>query len=181
MWKVGALTGCALMMLGLSAGARAAAAHVNFVDPEHFTDHIRYGDQNEVVAKHAEIARHIEQLAARKLPADQTLDVEVLDIRLVGSDEGWPDALTSPPLRAPVRGSFGTSFRQTSTATWPSITLRYQLKQGEQVLAKGEESISDKAYLDRLNAYSNDDPLRFEKQLLDTWLQRRLVRHEAAR
>ncbi len=179
MWKVGALAGCALVF-GLSGGAQAATANVNFVDPEHFTDLNQHGDQKDVTAKRAEIARHIERLAASKLPADQTLEVDVLDVRLVGSDQGWPEALRSPPLNTATR-PFGNSLRQTSLATWPSITLRYQLKRGDQVLAKGEESISDRAYLDRLNAYSPDDPLRFEKTLLDNWVQQRLVRHEPAR
>ena len=177
MWKIAALAGCALMF-GLSGAAQAATANVTFVDPEHFTGGIQYGDeQKDLLAKRDEIARHIQQLAARKLPANQTLDVDVLEVRLVGSDQRWPEALTSPPLKTATM-PFGNSLRQTSLATWPSITLRYQLKQGDQVLAKGEESISDRAYLDHLNAYSPDDPLRFEKTLLDHWVQQRLVRHE---
>jgi len=41
---------------------------VVFVNPEKYTDIGRYADPREAAANQAEIARHIEQLAARNLP-----------------------------------------------------------------------------------------------------------------
>jgi hypothetical protein len=181
MMRSAALTGFALLMLGLSAGARAAAAHVNFVDPEHFTDLGRQGDDKDVAARRAEIARHIEELAGPNLPADQTLDVDVLDIRLAGEDERWPYALQDAPLTTRVTRPFAGDIRVARIGTWPRIKLRYQLKQGDQVVASGEESVADMKYLDRANSYPSDDTLRYEKQLLDDWFQRRLVQHQPAR
>ncbi|HEV3017686.1 MAG TPA: DUF3016 domain-containing protein [Burkholderiaceae bacterium] len=176
MVRSAALTGFALVMLSLSGGAQAASAHVNFVDPENFTDLGRYGNEKVITEKRAEIARHIEQLAARNLPADQTLQVDVLDVRLAGEDERWPDALRTPPLTTRIVRPFGGDIRSARNGTWPRIKLRYQLKQADQVLASGEESVADMKYLDRINSYSTDDSLRYEKQLLDDWFRHRLVK-----
>jgi len=66
------------------------------------------------------------------------------------------------------------------TVTWPSIKLRYVLKQGEQVLAGGEETVSDMAYLDHINSYPSSDPLRYDKRMLDRWFQQRLIERTAA-
>ena len=53
--------------------------------------------------------------------------------------------------------------------------LRYQLKLGDQVLASGEETVSDMDYLQRINAYPTSDPRRYEKRMLDDWFRQRLV------
>ena len=148
-------------MAGLSASALAGSAHVTFVNPEKFTDIGRYGDAREATDNRSEIARHIEKLAARELPPDQVLDVEVLDVSLAGRFEYrylWPREVR---VMRPV--------------TWPSIKLRYQLKLGDQVLAAGEETVSDMDYLQRINAYPTSDPRRYEKRMLDEWFQQRLV------
>jgi hypothetical protein len=153
--------GLALVMAGLSASALAGSAHVTFLNPEKFTDIGRYGDAREAADNRLEIARHIEKLAARELPPDQVLEVEVLDVTLAGRFEYrylWPREVR---VMRPV--------------TWPSIKLRYQLKLGDEVLASGEETVSDMDYLQRINAYPTSDPRRYEKRMLDDWFQQRLV------
>jgi hypothetical protein len=59
--------------------------------------------------------------------------------------------------------------------TWPSIKLRYQLRQDGQVVASGVETVADMRYLDLPNSYPDGDPLRYEKRMLDEWFSPRLV------
>lgn len=166
MWRILDRWLLALLMAGLSAGALAGSAHVSFLNPEKFTDIGPYGDEREAAQNRSEIARHIERLAARKLPADQVLEVAVLDVDLAGNFEPWH--------------FWPRDVRVMRTVTWPSIKLRYVLKQGEQVLASGEETVSDMAYLDHINSYSSSDPLRYDKRMLDRWFQQRLIERTAA-
>jgi len=147
--------------LGLSASAHAGSARVVFVNPEKFTDIGRYGDERETARNRSEIARHIEQLAARKLPANQSLDLEVLDVSLAGRFEPWRTRLYDVRIMRAV--------------TWPSIKLRYQLRQDGQVVASGVETVADMRYLDLPNSYPDGDPLRYEKRMLDEWFSPRLV------
>jgi hypothetical protein len=136
------------------------------VSPEKFTDAGRYGDEREAAANRTEIAQQIEQLAARKLPAGQRLEVEVLDVVLAGFLE--------------YRPFWNEQVRVMRDATWPSIKLRYRLTQGEQVVASGEETVSDMRYLERPNPYSTTDRLRYEKRMLDEWFEERIVERKAA-
>jgi hypothetical protein len=152
------------------------------VNPDQFTDIGRYGDGREAAGNRAELARHIEHLAASKLPADQTLEVEILDVTLAGRLESWSTGLHDVP-RFASRGAwpFGSDVRVMRSATWPSIKLRYRLTQGEQVVASGEESVSDMSYLDWPNSYPSGDSLRYEKSMLDSWFHQRLVQHQPPR
>jgi hypothetical protein len=166
MWRILDRWVLAVLMAGLSAGALAGSAQVSFVNPGKFSDIGPYGDEREAAQNRSEIARHIEQLAARKLPADQLLEVEVLDVDLAGRFEPWH--------------FWARDVRVMRTVTWPSIKLRYVLKQGEQVLASGEETVADMAYLDHINTYPSSDPLRYDKRMLDRWFQQRLTERKAA-
>jgi len=149
----------------LSAGALAAGADVTFVNPEKFTNIGRYADQKEASHNQTEVAHFIEQLAARRLPTEQALQVEVLDVDLAG-------------LVAARRRAYDV--RVMRSVTWPSLKLRYRLVLGKQVLVSGEETVADMDYLQRPNPYSTDDPLRYEKRMLDEWFQKRLVNREPA-
>jgi hypothetical protein len=149
------------VMAGLCASALAGGAHVTFLNPEKFTDIGRYADARDAADNRLEIARHIEKLAARELPPDQVLDVEVLDVALAGRFE--------------YRHVWPREVRVMREVTWPSIKLRYQLKLGDEVLAAGEETVADMDYLRRINAYPSSDPRRYEKRMLDDWFQQRLV------
>jgi hypothetical protein len=149
------------------AAAAAATSNVTFVDPEKFTDIARYGDQREAARTRGEIERFIKELAARRLPSEQALQIDVLDVHRAGMIEPW--RFRSYDVRV------------MRSATWPSMKLRYRLTLGDQVLASGEEAISDMSYLDRPNPYSTDDPLRYEKLMLSAWFQNRLVDRKPVR
>jgi len=160
-WNLASRLSLALAMAGLSATALGGSAHVTFVHPEKFTDIGRYGDARDAEDNRLEIARHIEKLAARELPPDQVLNVEVLDVALAGRFE--------------YRYLWSSEVRVMRPVTWPSAKLRYQLTLGDEVLAAGEETVADMDYLRRINAYPTSDPRRYEKRMLDDWFQQRLV------
>jgi Protein of unknown function (DUF3016) len=165
-WHVACRLGLGLAVASLSAGALAGTAHVTFLNPEKFTDIGRYGDAREAAENRSQIAQHLEKLAARELPPDQALDVEVLDVALAGRFE--------------YRHLWPREVRVMRAVTWPSIKLRYRLKLGDQVLAAGEETVSDMDYLQRINAYPTSDPRRYEKRMLDEWFEQRLVERKQA-
>jgi hypothetical protein len=156
--------GLALLMAGSWAGAWAGSARVTFVKPEGFADIGPRNDDRRAEEVLSGIARHIEQLAARQLPADQVLEADVLDVNMAGYLEPrhyWE------PSRVAIEG------------TPPSIRLRYRLTRGESVLASGEETVSDPAYLHFVNRYPTTDRLRFEKRMLDRWFADRFGAQEA--
>jgi hypothetical protein len=156
-----------LLLIGLLAGALAGTARSVFVQPEKFTDIGPFGDRREAAANCDEIARHLQELAAAKLPQEQTLEVDVLDVDMGGRLEPWRHRI--PEVRV------------MRAVTWPSIKLRYRLSAGGQVLASGEETLADMDYLERINAYPTGDSLRYEKRMLDDWFQKRLIERKPAR
>ena len=149
------------VQFALSAAVMAGTVNVVFVQPEHFTDIGKWPRDRSAAENESEISRHLEQLAARTLPAAQSLSVEVLDVDLAGRLE-------------PQRRS-GDQIRVMRGVTWPSIRLRYTLQQGGQVIAQGEETVADMNYLDPTNSYPEGDALRYEKRMLDRWFHERLV------
>jgi DUF3016 family protein len=151
----------------LPGAALAASANVTFVHPEKFADIGPYADQRESARNQAEISHFLEQLAARRLPPDEALQIEVLDVDLAGRLEPWR-------IQTPY------DFRVMVDVTWPSMKLRYRLVRGEQVLASGEESIADMNYLEHPNGYPTSDSLRYEKWMLEYWFQNRLVDRKPA-
>jgi hypothetical protein len=58
----------------------------------------------------------------------------------------------------------------------PRIDLRFRLTGADGVMVKdGERKLRDMAFLMSTVSY-RDDPLRYEKALIDTWLERELPR-----
>jgi len=145
------------MLVG--SAAMAAPASVTFSHPEQFSDVPLSAWERERLLK--QLGAHFDVLAER-LPAGQTLKVEVLDVDLAGRMN-----LTSighPDLRI-----LGTG------ADWPHMRLRFSVMEGERVLKSGEDNISNMAYLDKVNRYLKDDTLRYEKQMLDDWYKERVA------
>ena len=136
-------------------GNAIAAVTVTFTHPEGYADMPFAPWDRERVIK--ELQNHFEKLGA-KLPQGQDLKVEVLDIDLAGRIE--------PQLR------FGNDIRVLKgRADWPTIALRYSVESQGKVLGSGEARIDDKSYLDHFNRYSANEPLRYEKRMLDEWFK----------
>jgi hypothetical protein len=148
----------------LASGAAWADVSVSFVKPEEFADVPRNSIDRDRTLK--DFSDYFATLN-KKLPAGQDLKVEILDIDLAG--RLWPRR-TGDDIRVMNGG-----------ADWPHIHLRYTLEQNGQVLRSGDEHISNMMYQQRINRYSDGDPLRYEKQMLDEWFDKNIVPKVAAR
>ncbi len=142
-----------------AGGALAAPATVTYTQADRFTDVPRSAWDRERLLK--QLSSHFDVLAAR-LPAGQTLAVEVLDLDLAGRTQ--PGSTHNPDLRV-----LGTG------ADWPHMTLRYTVSEGDKVLKTGEDQLSSMSYLDRINRYTSGDSLRYEKAMLDDWFKNKLA------
>lgn len=145
----------ALGLLALSAAARADV-QVNFVHPEKFSD-IRdnNGFRDESVL--AELKAHMVKEAAKLLPG-RDVRFDVTDVNLAGEIEPW---------------RHGQWIRVMRSVTPPAITLSYEVLDGGNVVQRGEATLRDIAYQDRnIAPFFSSDPLRYEKIMLDGWMQR---------
>jgi len=140
-----------------SAAAMAGTVDVKFTKPETFAD-VRDNlmRRDDVLATFAD---HIKKYGPR-LPASQTLQIEVLDIDLAG--EIWPRS--SRDIRV-LRGR----------ADWPRMQLRYTLRDGDQVLRSGEEQLSDMSYMMSSLSLNQSGPYAYEMRMLDKWFEERFV------
>ena len=151
----------ALALAGAAALAPATAsagqAVVTFNNPEDYTDFPdRNGDGDDLMKA---LSDHIIKLAAG-LPASQELKIEIRDIDLAGT--------IKPNFRQPrdIRVVTGR-------ADWPAMTISFTLSENGQVIKSGQEKLHDLSFLQRSNRYYPDDSLRYEKKMLDQWMQER--------
>jgi hypothetical protein len=138
----------------LSTAAFAGTADVKFIDPDRMSDLAT--NQWEEADTMKAIANHFQQLAAR-LPADQVLHVEVLDVDLAGN---W---------RQTSRGRIRTV---TDRADPPKFHLRYTLESQGQVLRRGDDRVTELAYTSGVYAGRTSTPLYYEKRVMDEWFAR---------
>lgn len=150
----------ALASAAAAMPAWAATVEVSHADPAGFADVGSTPAQRD--ANVAELERHLRLLGERRLGADLSLRIELLDVDLAG----WtrPTRHGTSELRV-LRGS----------ADWPRITLHYTLRRGEQVLHEGRESLSDLSYLQRLPGHGGSESLYHEKRMLDEWFAKRFA------
>ena len=146
-------------VLSLTAAVAWAQAEVTYIKPEEFSDMPFNGRDRQQVLD--QLTDHFKELA-KKLPAGQTLKVEVLDVDLAG--RLYPRRRAAEDIRI-VRGG----------ADWPTMHLRYTLEQNGKVLRSGDDQLSNMAYQDRISHYFSDDSLRYEKQMIDDWFQREFM------
>lgn len=174
----GALS-CLMLIVGCaSAGPRTVTApdapraleesqspvQVSWTDPAQFTE-IR-SSPNRFEAQSGnwvfQLATYLRTSASRRLPPGQTLEVQITDIKRAGDFE-------------PQNGPRGNDVRIMRNIYPPRITLTFTLRDaGGAVLQQGEEKLIDMNYLGNTGLLSNNDPLRYEKRMLDDWLRRLL-------
>ncbi|AXQ28771.1 DUF3016 domain-containing protein [Solimonas sp. K1W22B-7] len=149
----------ASLALLLPLAVSAAGVELQYVQPDRYTDAgLRPMEREPSAALKRELETELQRLGQRYLLPDQTLTLEILDLDLAGQFRWWDAS----------RGEV----RVMSAATWPRIRLRYRLMADGRELAKGEESISDRDYLNAVSARSSD-PLRYEKNMLGDWFRSR--------
>jgi len=138
--------------------ALAGTVEVKFADPQQYAD--VGGTRGEQFQNLEKIARHLERLALR-LPANQTLRVDVLEVDMAGTQFGL-----NPRV---VR----------NMADIPRLQLRYTLLAGGQVVASGEDYLSRLDYARNTAGTFNRsyESLYDEKRLLDEWFATRFGGH----
>ena len=150
-----------LAMLALGAWAAPATAGVTttFVQAQNYQDMPFSPIDREQILK--SLGEHFAKLG-QALPPDQDLAIDVKDIDLAG--RLVPNFRAGQDIRVLHGG-----------ADWPHMTLHYTLSSHGQVLAAGDEQLSDMDYLNRISTYSDGDPLRFEKRMIDDWFKKKFL------
>ncbi|NGZ82837.1 DUF3016 domain-containing protein [Duganella aceris] len=148
----------------LASSAAWAEVSVTYVKPDDYTDVSRSQIERERTLK--DFSEYFAKLD-KKLPAGQTLKIEVLDIDLAGR---FYPRRNGEDIRIMNGG-----------ADWPHMHLRYTLEQDGKTLRSGDDELSNMSYQERLSGHYSSDPLRYEKQMLDDWFEKKIVPKVAAR
>ncbi len=152
------LSAAGLSALLLAAPAHAAGvAEVQYQQPERFTDAglgIVERERTQTL-----LTRQLERLAQR-LPDGQRLKVTFTDVDLAGEIDNFS------PHRLRVMGQLPDA---------PRLSLRFELTQDGQVVARGEERLSDLAYLVRRSGLDSREALPYESRLISEWFEQRFA------
>jgi Protein of unknown function (DUF3016) len=156
-WIVTAAATVAAMAALLTATSASALgrADVRYVKPEAFVD--AGSDIFDRQRTQALLREHFERLA-RQLPDGQVLQVQVTEVDLAGEID------TVAFHRIRVLGQFPDA---------PRVILRYELRQGDQVLAQGEDDIFDANYQSGGGYLRGGEALGYERRMLDRWFRDR--------
>ncbi|MFG0638031.1 DUF3016 domain-containing protein [Delftia tsuruhatensis] len=167
---LGMVAGCAVQGPGqgrpdgMRQGAvPAGIVSVTFDDPSRF-DAGRNGTQESEKARRAwvdALAQFLAERAAPRLSQGQRLEVHLTDVQRAGSFEPW-------------RGPQAADVRIVRDIYPPRIDLRFKLLDADgKLLREGSRQLRDATFMMRPDLYPND-PLRYEKTLLDDWLRAEL-------
>jgi hypothetical protein len=151
------------ILMALAGSAAAGTVKVTFVGPETFTDlgtNKLEEEQNMVT-----IARHLQELGKRWLPADQTLSIEVLEVDLAGAVR--PSRASIDPVRV-----------ITGDADYPRMHLKYVLS-GPGVERSGDDRLADLNYTRGLANRGDSTPLLYDKRMLTAWFRERFAQGRA--
>lgn len=148
------LSWIAVGLLSLSTLAQADVT-VSFEKPETFSD-IKDNNGFRQPDQLKDLAAYMVAAAGQALPGKE-VRLDVTDVDLAGEVE-------------PV-GRHGQWLRVMRSVTSPAITLRYEVREGGQVVRQGEARLRDMDYQNAFNHYASGDPLRYEKRMFDRWLK----------
>lgn len=135
-----------------------AAVQVEFARPEAFSDvgHAYDADRTRQ-AYFEELSRHLARQATRLLPPGQRLNIVITDLDMAGGYELWRRGAGDVRI---VRDVYPAR-----------IALAFKLASADgAVMRQGERMLRD-PFLVPPTIYRSD-PLRYEKALLDQWLER---------
>ena len=133
---------------------------VVFVNPDKFSD-VRDGDPGSDRGRDEYLKRikeHIESQVNKYIPEGQHLALHITDVKLAGDFEPW-------------RGPAFSDVRYIKDLYPPRINLEFRLTDANgKIIKQGGRKITDEDFMTEINLYFPDDTLRYEKQLLDNWL-----------
>lgn len=160
MSRIARLAGTGLLCTVALVAARAGTIEVSFDPAAAWTD---AGATPRERAAHLEaLAAALRALGARLSGPDVVLRVQLLDVDLAGT------VLPVGPHGQLLRVARGG-------ADWPRLRLSYTLADGGRELRRGEEQLSDMAYTWRAGAAGTAEPLQYEKRLLTSWFEQRIL------
>lgn len=108
-----------------------------------------------------QLGDHLRKRADRILPPGQHLQVNIDDIHLAGAFEPWHTRIGTEDIRF-LKDIYP-----------PRIDLHFKLIASDgATIREGDAKLRDGAYLQRAVIYDSNDPLRFDKRLIDDWLKR---------
>ncbi len=149
-WSAATLVAAVTAVWALPAAA--GTVEVRFVSPEKFSDIGWPAREREEHLK--TLAAHFEALADR-LPAGQTLHIDVLDVDLAGETGRYP--------RTELR-------MLRSSADWPRMTLRYELRGAPGAVQAGEQRLSEMSFRPSVpGPVRYQGSLGYEKRMIDRW------------
>ena len=155
------LLGAAALATATHSIAAEARVEVRFSDPEKFSD-LRTSSlstERERAALTDELRRHLEREAPQRLPAGMRLAITITDVDMAGEFR--------PVGRAPM-----PDLRVVKEHDAPRVDLDFRLLRADGTVEReGHRELRDTQFLARTGP-GRADLLRFEKALLDRWLER---------
>jgi len=154
---------CSLAAGGALRAADTPAPRVDvvYVNPEKFTDvKDSYPGTDQGRDEYLRLLKeHIETHANKYIPMGQHLALRITDVDLAGKFE-------------PGRGPSYEEVRIIRDIYPPRINLEFKLTDANgKTIKEGARNLTDLDFMAGINAYSPDDTLRYEKQLLDDWFR----------
>ena len=134
--------------------------HITFTDSENYSD---IGDgftstEKGAAANLEGIEQYVQKQAKKYLPADQKLEITFTNIDLAGEFEPW--------------GATMDDIRIVKSIYPPRIDLQFRVKDASgNVIREGERKLRDLSFMMNLRL-NNNDPLRYEKTLIDDWMRK---------
>ena len=144
---------------------------VAWSDPAHFSDITSSGNRNAAARGDwlVQLATYMRKRADQRIAPGNRLELTILDIQRAGRYEPW-------------RGLSGQDIRVVRDSYPPRMVVKFrELDTGGQVVAEGERTITDPAFLLHVGSINDSDPLRYEKRMIDSWLRREFPDAVAAR
>ncbi len=148
----------AALLAAVAFPASAGPVEVSFVDADRYAD--AGNRRSDEATTRQELDRFLHVLGARYLAPGDSLRIEVLDIDLAGESR--------PTRHGDLRILRGK-------ADVPRIVLRYALTSGGQPVRQAEERLLDLDYAHRHVDATSNEPLYYEKRMLEDWFRERFA------
>jgi len=150
------------LLLSLPSLGQEAPVQVQYVHAENFADvgNRRFSDERIRAAYLEQLREHLTRRAAAVLAAGERLSVSITEVDMAGEFDAW-----RPP---------SDEARIVKDIYPPRIDLSFRLAADDgKVIKEGARTLVDPAFMLGANRYP-DDPLRYEKALIDRWLEQEL-------
>ena len=144
---------------------------VAWADPGGFTELRRSANRYDAARGPwlTDLAQHLRKRAEAALPANERLELTIVDIDRAGDYEPW-------------HGMQHQDTRIVRDIYPPRMTVQFRhVDVAGNLLAEGERKLTDPAFLTHATPLNDSDPLRFEKRMVDSWLRREFRNPTAAR